>query len=44
MCLGTSPVVWRELSKGNHTVIVTVSCIENQMTSMVGETFQFQIQ
>ena len=42
--LGTSPMKWNTLDKGNHTVIVKASCITDGITlSSVMLNIEFQI-
>ena len=42
--LGTSPMVWRNLSKGNHTASVEAFCLDYQMRmSTVQRKLQFEI-
>ena len=44
VCLGTSPVIWKNLNKGNYTVSIVALCIDYQMKRFtVSKTFQFRI-
>ena len=45
MCLyiGESPLVWKDLSKGNHTVIVRGLCLNNGSTKTRRMKMRFQV-
>lgn len=41
--LGESPMVWKNLKKGKHTVIVRARCLDNMSSVTKKRKFQFRI-